>query len=195
PDSTPTISFVEAENPNQTTRGFLDTLEMAGPGLVLSMCHGSHYVVAINRRLNQRLRPYDAVNVNNFPFFAMVISCYYNNIQIRSIGKDYMLNPTGGAIGVLGSVKEDYPTISWYDVFPKILGNFYMGLTETEGQIDAMTRMMYAGAMQSNSYLRTILLAYRLHGDPGQVLINRTPRPVTVTTDPLITDSLRVRVQ
>ncbi len=195
PDSTPMINFVEAEHPTQTTREFLDSLEMAGPGFLISLCHGSQYVVGLNTRLRERVRTYDALNVNNFPFFGIVISCYYNNIQIRSIGKDYMLNPTGGAIGILGSVKEDYPGISWYDVFPKILDNFYRGLTETEGQIDAMTRLMYAGSMGSSSYLRTILLAYRLHGDPGQVLVNWTPRPISVTTDPLVADSFRVYVQ
>ncbi len=195
PDSTPVINFVEAENPTGTTRAFLDTLEIAGPGFLISLGHGSHYVISMNRRLGQRIRSYDVLNVNNFPFFGIGISCYYNNIQIRSIGKDYMLNPNGGAIGFLGSVKEDYPGISWYDVFPKILNNFYMGLTGTEGQIDAMTRLMFAGAMWSSSYLRTILLAYRLHGDPGQVLVSWAPRPLNVTTDPLVNDSFRVYVQ
>jgi len=195
PDSIPIINFVEAEHPTQTTREFLDSLEMAGPGFLISLCHGSTYNVQINGRLGQRLRPYDATTVNNFPFFGILLSCYYNNIQVRSLGKDYMLNPTGGAIGLLGSVKEDYPGISWYYVFPEVLRNFYGGLTETEGQIDALTRMIFASSMQNSSFLRTILLGYRLHGDPGQVLINWTPRPMSVTTDPLVNDPFQVYVE
>ena len=195
PDSVPEIDFVEAEHPTQNTREFLDSLEMAGPGFLISLCHGSQYTAQINRRINAKIRGYDAINVNNFPFFGILLSCYYNNIQVASLGKDYMLNQDGGAIGLLGSVKEDYPGISWYYVFPEILRNFYGGLTETEGQIDAMTRVMFAAAMQSPSYLRTVLLAYRLHGDPGQVLIDWTPRPMSVTTDPLVNDPFQVYVQ
>jgi len=195
PDSVHEIDFVEAEHPTQTAREFLDSLETAGPGFLISMCHGNHYVVRINSRLNSRLRPYDATTVNNFPFFGILIACYYNNIQVRSIGKDYMLNPNGGAIGLLGSVKEDYPDISWNSIFPEILKNFYGGLTETEGQIDALTRMVFASSMGNASFLRTILLAYRLQGDPGQVLINWVPRPLSVTTDPLVRDTFKVYVR
>lgn len=195
PDSVPEVNFVEAEHPTQTTREFLDSLETAGPGFLISMGHGNHYAVQINLRINARLRPYDAMTVNNFPFFGILLSCYYNNIQVRSIGKDYMLNPNGGAIGTLGSVKEDYPDLSWYSVFPEILRNFYGGLTETQGQIDALTRLMFASSMQNPSFLRTVLLAYRLQGDPGQLLVNWAPRPMSVTTDPLVNDPFRVYVQ
>ncbi|MEO0180396.1 MAG: C25 family cysteine peptidase [candidate division WOR-3 bacterium] len=188
------ISFVEAENPTQTTQEFMDSIEIVGPGFLISMCHGNMNGVQVNRRTNQRLRPYHIRNLTNSPFFLICIGCYYNNIHTRSIGKDFMLQPGGGALGVLGSVKEDYPEISWFSLFSEIVSNFYGGNMETEGQIDALSRMVLAGSAQGNSAILRTLLAYRLHGDPGGVLINWRVDSLSVTPDPLITDTFRVYV-
>lgn len=117
-------------------------------------------------------------NNNNFSIFYAV-DCNANDIGYDDcFSENFMLNPSGGGVGYIGSTWNDYPSHSVIqnDKFFELLfenGVFELGRTFSNAKLSLVP---YANSL----YYRTVSLSYLLLGDPTLEIYTGLPSSFSV---------------
>ncbi len=168
----------------ETTEAVIDSLNQ-GYGLAHHVGHGFINVMSVGDGL---LLNADASALTNstMPSFVVALNCDAAAVDKNCIAENFLFNPNGGAVGYLGSGREDYPFTSqtygneWYSLV------FDNGVYNV-GKAFALSRVPFIPFSESDNVDRWTQMVHLLLGDPEMPLWSGTPQAPAVTHDPQIT--------
>jgi hypothetical protein len=168
----------------ETKQGVVDSLN-SGFGLAHHVGHGYINVMSVGDGL--LLNP-DAVSLSNghMPSFIVALNCDAAAVDYNCIAENFLFNPTGGAVGYLGSAREDYPftSQSYQDEFYSVV--FEDGIREV-GRAFALSRVPFIPFSDSDNVDRWTQMVHVLLGDPEMSFWSATPGSLEASHDSQMT--------
>lgn len=167
-----------------TKQDFIDSFNL-GNSLFFAYTHSAGYDDIFLRKDDNPVQftNEDAAALQNqgmYPVVAMV-GCNVNRIDRECLSKALINNPSGGAIGFIGSPALDAGFASFqymYDFFELA----YQSPPMTIGEVSTLSHLANAGfPSQYDGYGRQTLLSYLYLGDPTVYLWSSTPQEFQVS--------------
>jgi hypothetical protein len=166
----------------------------SGHALVTDIGHGFRYTMSLG---NASLTNMQALFLNNDqrPFFLNMLNCSAAAFDFPCLAEKFVLNSTGGAVGVIGASREAYPdNIQLYQEgwFQKLFAEGFTGAAEALHE----TRLRYLSLTFDDGAYRWSNFITNYFGDPQVEVWMGAPRTAVVThTGTLALGALTYSVQ
>ncbi len=151
----------------------------AGFGLVTHIGHGFRYTMSLADASLTNLQAADLVNGER-PFFLVMLNCTASAFDFPCLAEQFLLNPQGGAVGVLGAAREAFP-----DGSQLFLEAWFRGLFDNDrvsvGQALQEARLELLAGTSTDGVLRWTNFITAYLGDPTLSLWRCAPRNPVVT--------------
>ncbi len=162
----------------QTRAAVIDSLNRGDYGLVNHIGHGFYYNMSVGDQ-SLDLAAAAGLRNGNDTFVLTSLNCSSSAFDYNCILERFLLNPLGGAVATLGSVRAAFPnTAARYQL------EFYRGLllggAATLGEAVAASRLPFDGLTAYNTTERWTHLTTALLGDPAQHVRTMAPAGVDV---------------
>jgi hypothetical protein len=191
PSTVDVVKLYENLDNAQCPGGLLETREVvidslnSGYGLAHHVGHGYVNVMSVG---NGQLLNSDAMSLSNsdMPFFIVALNCDGGAVDYNCIAENLLFNPSGGAVGYLGSAREDYPYTSesyqdeWYNLV------FHQGVPNV-GKAFALSRVPFIPFASVDNDDRWTQMVHILLGDPELSIWTSQPKSFSVNHDSQMT--------
>jgi hypothetical protein len=161
----------------------------AGHGIVVDIGHGFRYSMSLGDASATNGHALGLVNETR-PFFLHMLNCSAAAFDFPCLAEKFLLNPRGGAIGVIGASREAYPdNIQLFQEawFHKVFSEGYTIAAAAlhESRLRYLSQTFDDVAYRWSNFITTYL------GDPELELWLANPRPPAVTHAPSLTAGLQ----
>ena len=150
----------------------------AGYGIVTDIGHGFRYTMSLGDLSMTNANAVKLANASR-PFFLNMLNCSAAAFDFPCLAEKFLLNPNGGAIGVIGASREAYPdNIQLFQEawFNKLFLEGYTGAAAAlnDARLRYVSQTFEDGAYRWSNLITTYL------GDPEVEVWLAAPRPATV---------------
>jgi len=157
----------------------------SGNAMVTDIGHGFRYTMSLGDLSMTNVQALGLTNADR-PFFLNMLNCSAAAFDFPCLAEKFILNPTGGAIGVIGSSREAYPdNIQLFQEawFKKLYVEGYRAAGEAlhEGRLQYLSQTYDDGAYRWSNFITTFL------GDPTIPLWTAAARSASVIHTPTLT--------
>lgn len=151
----------------------------AGFGLVTHIGHGFRYTMSLGDASLTNIQAAGLTNASK-PFFLVMLNCTASAYDFPCLAEQFILNPQGGAIGVLGAAREAYPDGSQLYLEGLFRGLFdnartSVGQAVQEARLELLSGVAIDGVLRWTNFITAYL------GDPTLMLWRCAPLAPTVT--------------
>jgi len=151
----------------------------AGNAMVTDIGHGFRYTMSLGDLPMTNVQALGLTNADR-PFFLNMLNCSAAAFDFPCLAEKFVLNASGGAIGVIGSAREAYPdNIQLFQEawFKKLFVEGYRAAGEAlhEARLQYLSQTYDDGAYRWSNFITAFL------GDPTLLLWTAAPRAATVS--------------
>ncbi|MEN8007997.1 MAG: C25 family cysteine peptidase [Candidatus Krumholzibacteriota bacterium] len=161
-----------------TRAALIDTINSGRHGILNQIGHGAFYNMSV---ADANFTTTDADNLTNgdHQFMIYALNCASGAFDKSCLLERFMLNPNGGSVCSIGSVRAAFPNNS-NNYQQEFFSHLYCSGETRVGRLVALSRLPFIGLTEANYVDRWTFENYTLLGDPTLALWTGTPAPVNV---------------
>ena len=157
----------------------VDSLNSGNFAILNQIGHGYFFNMSVGSG-NITVTDADAGYNDGYPFLIYALNCASAAFDYSCVLERYVLDPDGGAVAAIGSVRETFPTLS-NDFQYEFFNSLIVDGTSRLGELMMMSRLPFIGGAAINSVYRWTVLNYTLLGDPATPIWTGPVQGVDVT--------------